>query len=367
MPRRGRRGEGTVGFDRTAGAWVARYPLGVVRGRRRYLKARARTEDDAWDALGRLRRQAGGDAGVTTRTTLDEYLSGWLATHGQSVRASTRASYANHVDLHISPLLGGIRVQRLRPEDVDRLIADRLDAGLSPATVVRIVTTLRIALGRAVRRRLLPDNVAALASLPRVEPRVVEAMTEGQAERIVEATAGTWLGPIVVLILGSGLRVGEACGLDWGDVHEDEGYVMVRRTKTVPRPVPVSDDAAEALRSLRAARRRVEARAPVFTMRRDSWGRAGECLGARGVDRLSPQSVSHGLPDMLEAKGLPRVSPHGLRHGAATLMVARGVHMRVIAEQLGHRDGGALAGRVYAHVVPAHQAAAVKTLNRRKA
>lgn len=360
MPRRRRRGEGTVGWDRSAGSWVARYPLGVVGGRRRYAKARAATEDDAWDALERLARQAGRDPALTSRTTLDEYLVAWLASHGPTVRPSTLASYDNHVRVHIRPLLGGMRVNRLRPEDVDRLIADRLRAGLAPATVVRIVTTLRIALGRAVRRRLLPDNVAALASLPRVPRRVVEPMTEAQATRIIEATAGTWLGPIVVVILGSGLRLGEAVGLDWGDVDEDAGYVMVRRTKTVPRPVPVSDDAADALRALRSARRRVDPRAPVFVMPRAS--RAGH-----EPERMRAHSVSHALPRMLEAAKLPRVTPHGLRHGAATLMVSRGVHMRVIAEQLGHRDGGALAGRVYAHVLPGHMKDAARTLNRRKA
>lgn len=50
MPRRrAKRGEGGVTYDRTAGNWVARYPLGIVKGKRKYLKAHARTEDDAWD------------------------------------------------------------------------------------------------------------------------------------------------------------------------------------------------------------------------------------------------------------------------------------------------------------------------------
>lgn len=362
MPRRrAKRGEGGVTYDRTAGNWVARYPLGVVKGKRRYLKAHARTEDDAWDEWDRLAREAGAGSDVTSRTTVDAYLTAWLASHGRTVRESTLASYTNHVTLHISPLLGGIRLHRLRPEDVDRLVADRLAAGKSPATVVRIVTTLRIALGRAVRRRILPENVAALAAVPRVEQRLVEPMTEAQAANIVDALDGSWMRPVVVLILGSALRVGEACGLDWGDVFEDDGYVVVRRTKTRPRAVPISDDAAEMLRGLRRERTLVSPSAPVFVRERRGRGDRADDL------RIRQQSVSHGLPDLLEAKGLPRVSPHGLRHGAATIMVSRGVHMRVIAEQLGHRDGGALAGRVYAHVVPSHMRDAARTLNRRKA
>jgi integrase len=47
-------------------------------------------------------------------------------------------------------------------------------------------------------------------------------------------------------------------------------------------------------------------------------------------------------------------------------MVAQGVHMRVVAEQLGHRNP-ALTARVYAHIVPQHQVDAIRLLERRQA
>lgn len=357
MPkRRARRGDGSVGWDRTAQCWVARYPLPTVDGKRRYRKVRCVSETEADAALDRLRRESGREL-VSGRTTLGEYLDDWLASHRRTVRASTADSYGNHIRMHIKPLLGGIALHRLRPDDVDRLVADRLRAGKSPATVVRIVTTLRIALGRAVRRRILADNVAALASMPRVERHPVEPLTEADAVAILAAVRDTWVEAIVTLILGSGLRLGEACGLDWGDVHLDDGYVVVRRTKTTPRAVPVSDDAVAALRARRTKARRIGPHEPVFVMQRRARGDRD--------DRIRPQSVTHALPDILEAAKLPRITPHGLRHGAATLMVSRGVHMRVIAEQLGHRDPS-LTARVYAHVVPSQQREAVRSLNRRK-
>lgn len=369
MPRRrAARGEGGVTYDRQRDDYRARYPLGVIDGRRRYLSGRAPTEDDAWDVWERLRAQAGGEPVLTDRTTVDQYMRSWLETHAPSVRPSTAATYQYHIDAHVSRLLGGLPVLRLRPEDVERLVADMLRSGKSPAYVQRVVTTLRIALGRAVRRRLLPDNAAALASLPRVEQRLVEPMTDATADRIIEALTGDpdatpptrdhWLLPVVRVLLGTGLRVGEACGLDWRDVHEDEGYVVVRVSKTRQRVQPVTDDAADALRDLRRSRVVVDPRAPVFVRRRQGRGeRAGDM-------RMRPQSVSHALPEALVARGLPKVTAHGLRHGYATRLVAHGVHMRLVAELLGHRDGGALAGRTYAHVVPAHLVTAAKSLDR---
>ncbi len=62
---------------------------------------------------------------------------------------------------------------------------------------------------------------------------------------------------------------------------------------------------------------------------------------------------------------LTGLSPHKLRHGAATLMLTGGASMRAIAEQLGHRNP-ALTARIYAHVIPEAQRAAVDLLERRQ-
>lgn len=152
MARRRRRGEGSVFYSRSEQAWVARVSLGIVNGKRIGKKVRAQTEAAAKAELEDLRRTY--RLGATpARDTLDEYLRAWLEAN-RRVRPSTLKSYREHVAVHISPLLGGIPVAKLRPSDVERLIVDRLAATsrhgrpLSPATVGHIVSTLRIALNR---------------------------------------------------------------------------------------------------------------------------------------------------------------------------------------------------------------------------
>lgn len=349
--RRQRRGDGSVSYDRTNRCWWARVSLGVVNGKRIVKKARCATEAQARDELERLRRiyGAGGDP---ARQTLDAYLADWLTAHGPSVRESTRVSYAGHITNHITPLLGGIYVGKLRPGDVRRLVADRSKAGLSPATVSRIVTTLHIALQAAVDERAILDNPVDGVRLPRVEREPVDALSPVHAAAIVEACRGTFIDALVVLLLGSGMRLGEALGLDWGDVRLDQGFVVVRRSKTSVRAIPINDDAVEALRAHHREAKRVGDREPVFLAPKPPHG------------RLRGTTVSHALPRFLEHAGLPRMAPHALRHGAATLMVAANVHMRVVAEQLGHRNP-ALTARVYAHVLPEAQRDAVQVLNRK--
>jgi integrase len=356
MARRGRRGEGSVYWSKTDRRWVARWPLGVIDGRRRAKRVKCRTERQANAELERLRRAYG--AGVSPTTgTLDEYLADWLETP-RDIEPSTLRSYREHVNNHISPLLGGIPVVQLQPADVDRLIRDRLrfqrnGKYLSPTTVGRIVTTLRIALNRAVRRGALPVNVAALVDLPRPTRYTVPAMSDPEADRILDAVEGHWLEPVIRLLFGSAIRLGEAVSLNQGDVFPEQAFVRLRKSKTTIRAVPISEDAIAGIAQALAVAPRRGPDEPLF-------------FGVRTGERLTGASVSHAFPKLLVDAGLPRVTPHGLRHGAATLMVAKGVHMRIVAEQLGHRNP-AITARVYAHVIPEVQRAAVDALPRRRA
>jgi site-specific recombinase XerD len=347
VARRGRRGEGSVYYDRATKRWTARFPLGTVDGKRLAKRAKFRTRDEADDELDRMRRlYAAG--GRTTNDTLDAYLAAWLPGH-RAIRESTRVSYEGHIRLHISPLLGGIQVARLRPSDVRRLITDLERKGASPGTIHLVIRTLSVAMNAAKAERLITDNPVTGVRLPRLDREPVRAMTSGEADAIVDAVTGTWMEYPVRVLLGSGLRRGEVLGLDQRDVFPD--FVAVRHSKTKVRAVAVTEDAMDALRSAIAAAPRRGANEPVF-------------FSPRTGDRMLGASLTHALPKLLEARGLGHLAPHALRHGAATIMLTNGADLRFVQEQLGHARIGQTA--MYAHVVPTAQRVAVGALERRK-
>lgn len=346
--RRRRRGEGTIYFDGVS--WIARYPLGAVNGKRRSKRVRARTEREARAELQRL-HLAYGSGGDPATGTLSEYLADWLRSHGRGVRASTRTSYEGHVRLHIDPLLGGIPLARLRAKDVDRLVDELQRKGLKPATIERVVGTLSIALNSAVRRRIIPYNEAEAVVLPDHEPTPVRALTSAEADAIVDAVRGHWVEHVVRLLLGSGMRLGEAIGLDQGDAVLDGLFVRVRITKTRVRAIGITEDAADAISEAIAAAPRRGPNEPIF-------------FGPRTGDRLRGDSVTHVLPRLLEAAGLGHLTPHGLRHGAATIMLTAGFDLKTIAAQLGHRSPNITTR--YAHVVPDRERAAIAALERKR-
>lgn len=342
MARRAR-GSGSAFYSEYDQCWVALVSLGTRNGKRVRKKARAATQRGAEVEAERIRREyQSGGAAMTM--TLDAYMDDWLRDHALTVRPETVRSYQGHVDHHISPLLGGIRVEKLTSDDVRRLIRSVLAKGDSPATVGRVISTLHNALDVAVREGNLPRNVAAV-KLPKVEREPIRAMTEEEAATLLSIVEGHPFEAVYRLLLGSGMRLGEALGLDWPDIHLDEGYVTLRVSKTQVRAVPISEDAVEALRAMDAGT------GPVF-------------VGPRKGKRLRGDVVYHAWQRLLIDNGLDRMRVHDLRHGVATLMLTSGANMRVVQEQLGHRSQSMT--RLYAHVVPSAQRAAISALPRRK-
>lgn len=343
--RRGRRGDGSI-VERD-GKYLARFSRteGGIR-KRESRTFTLRNEAEWWLSQAKRHGEAPADVRV------GEYLERWLRGK-RKIRESTRLQYENHIRVHIVPVLGGFRLVDLRSRHVEALLDDllrRVSRGtgrpLSPATAGKILVTLRSALDVAVPRDI-PDNPAARAEIPKVEREPVKALTPADAAALVRAVRGTWMENIVRVLLGSGMRVGEAVALNQGDVHN--GWVQLRKSKTTIRAVRLSADADGAIHdAIKVAPRRGKGE-PVF-------------FGQRTADRLRRDSLTAALPRHLERAGLSRLTPHGLRHGTATLMVAAGVHMRVVAEQLGHANAS-MTARVYAHVSPESAKAAIDVLD----
>lgn len=339
-------------FDHAERVWVARVSLGVVNGKRVRRKVRSASEAGARRELELLQRSYAQDADPA-RGTLDAYLADWLPAHARSIRESTRSSYETHIRLWISPLLGGIPLGRLKVGDVRRLVTDLEHRGKSAGYIHLIVRTLSVALQQAVDDRVIGDNATRGVRLPKIEREPVRPLTHGEAETILDTVAGTWLEHPVRVWLGSGLRRGEVLGLDQRDLVLDAGFVRVRISKTMVRAVPITDDAVDALRSAVHAAPRVGPKEPVF-------------FAPRTGHRMRGDSVTHALPRILADAGLGHLTPHALRHGAATIMLADGASMRVISEQLGHRNPS-MTAKVYAHVIPESQRTALRSLERRQA
>lgn len=296
-----------------------------------------------------------------SRRTLADYLEGWLKAERARVRPATWKYRDGHVRLYIVPALGSRTLAELQPRDVEKMTADMVERGLSPTTAAGCRTTLRKALGDAVRDGLVPRNVAALARPPRQQGRVVEYLTRDELRKLLAASENQLAGPLVILASTTGMRQGELLGLAWSAIDIEartltvrqamarswEGYELAEpKTARSRRTIHLPDPALEALEVRRATQ---DAEREVAGA---DWQ---DTDGLVFTDRLGRPMQAHdankAFHAIREKAGLRAVPFHALRHSWATLAVASGVPLKVIADNLGHASITVTAA-FYSGIVP---------------
>jgi integrase len=81
----------------------------------------------------------------------------------------------------------------------------------------------------------------------------------------------------------------------------------------------------------------------------------------KAADRISVNhSATKSLLTACRRLGYPHFTHHDFRHFFATTCIESGVDIPTVSRWLGHKDGGALAMRVYGHLRQEHSFAAIK-------
>jgi integrase/recombinase XerD len=206
--------------------------------------------------------------------------------------------------------------------------------GLAATTIARRVAAIRSFYRHQVLVGARSDNPAAELDLPRRRRTLPRTLSAGEAERLIEAAAGTTPRALrdralVELLYGAGLRVSEAVGLERGAVDLEQRLVRCTGKGSKERIVPIGREAAEALRRYLARGR------PYLDKRH----RAELFLNARG-GALTRAGAFLILRRLAADAGLEpeRVHPHLLRHSFATHLLEGGADLRSVQEMLGHAD-----------------------------
>jgi integrase len=179
-------------------------------------------------------------------------------------------------------------------------------------------------------------------------------------------------GTLVWLVMTTGIRRGELCGLRFSRVDVDAEVIDVRRnwvngkekdTKThQSRRIALDSETVALLRQQKQrVRERVESLGAVFTEDLFVFS------GAKTPDHSAPyppNAVSQRYSDMAARLGID-THLHALRHYSATELLTAGVDIRTVAGRLGHGGGGATTLRVYAAWVAAADRKAAEILGSR--
>ncbi len=348
-------GEGTV-YKGPDGRWRGAVDLGWQDGKRirKYLSGRTQNEVLAKVRAARQDLEHGIEA--DPNMTVEKWLAHWLVTvvDGRVGSDNTRKNYEQVVRVHLVPQLGKVRLDKLTPERVDRLLAAKAAEGKAKSTVNRIRSVLADALNFAQGRGLVARNVAALSVMPKLDPpEARRSMTPEEARALMAAARGERLEGLVVIGLVVGLRPGELAGLLWSDLELDatpptltvsgalkrepspngKGYELNRgavkrstagqRTMALP---PIAVDALRAHRARHAAERLAAG---------ELWEDQGLVFSSEIGTPLDPSNVRRTFRRVATKAGLDARFPYLLRHTAVSLLVDAGAGIEEVADLLG--------------------------------
>ena len=216
--------------------------------------------------------------------------------------------------------------------DLRAWLATMHGAGQSRATIARRAASARAFTAWCLRRGLAPADPGQRLASPRVAKRLPTVLDTEQAARVMNAAAimaddgdpGALRDrAIVELLYATGIRVGELCSIDLGDVDLKARTVRVLGKGNKERVVPFGVPAAVACREWLGVRARLAGPG------------AALFVGSRGA-RIGQRAVRAIVDRITTDAGGPRLAPHGLRHTAATHVLEGGADLRAVQELLGH-------------------------------
>ena len=343
--------------------------------RRRAIKGGFATRKEAQAAMAKVMVSVEEKSYVApSRLTVREYLTReWLPAIEFTVRPTTYRSYVQHVQFHIVPHIGSLRLEKVSGATLNALYAKlaaegKLDGkrGLAPRTVHHVHVCLHRACKDAVRWGRLPRNPVDAADPPRVAGpggREMKTWSAAQVRAFLEATKDDRLYPLWRLFCLTGMRRGEVLGVRWDDLDLEAGRLSVRRSliplgeevivsepKTARgrRSIALDADTVEVLK-LQAARQLVEQQESG-----DAWIDSGYLCTKEDGQPYHPEVVSRRFRQAVKRAMLPMIRPHDLRHTHATLALQAGIHPKVVSERLGHASIS-ITLDTYSHAIPALQ------------
>jgi integrase len=209
-----------VVFRRADRRWVARVTRG---GKRKDFYGRTRRAA-VEKAQAFLRALGTGPLPQPGRRTFQDLFEAFLL--ATDLRPRTRADYEEVARRHLGPLMGR-RLASLEPLDLLEVLQPLRDR---PRTCLKAYRLVHRIMGFGARCGYLADNPADRVEVPRYQARRRAVWTEAELRAFLRAAEDHPLGPLFLLLAGTGLRWSEAAGLAWKDLDLEAGLVRVERS-----------------------------------------------------------------------------------------------------------------------------------------
>lgn len=348
-------GTGTI-YQRANKTWVGKIYLGVDEtGKEKFKYFSGKSEAEVKKKI-REYNQSGTKI-ETKKISLQEYLSNWLKTYKRgTIKPSSYDAIERTATNHIFPNIGIIQLQEITATDIQTLLNDLKDNGYSYSTVKKVHDCLNAMFTHAT----IADDVAKSPMLlvkmlakSEFETKEIRYFTKEECALIIEECSRQYktgkpiyqYADAYILMLNTGIRLGEAIGLKKTDWNKNDNTLHIQRniqsvskrdgsgnrvqgkqlvtntTKTYSgdRIIPLNKAATEAIQRL-------------CEQHPDA-----ECIvcSSKG-DMIPPERLERTFYRILKNVGISQAGLHSLRHTFASMLFEEKVDIKTISELLGH-------------------------------
>ena len=344
-----RRRHGSGSLFAYRGAWYGKWRSG---GRQVKRKLGPKRPPGGRDGLTRpqaereLRRRIEAESNIKTvgdRRSVEEAGERMIEHLGALGRKPTTLStYSSLLRTHLAPHLDTRSLDRVEPDDVERLLVAMRREGAGPKTIVNALTLLHQIFEFGERKGWCQTNPCKQVDRPQLEDTTdIRFLAMEEVEALLRSTPQDHpLGPtdhaIYLTAAMTGLRQGELLALRWRDVDWAAGRIRVRqnyvrghwgtpKSRRGSRSVPMADRVAGELE--RQYQRSAYQADDDLVFPHPETGAV-----------LDHSQLVRRYKRALRAAGVRAVRFNDLRHTFGTLMAAAGVPLRTLQEWMGHRD-----------------------------
>ena len=233
---------------------------------------------------------------------------------------------------------------------------------LSSNYMLHLHRLLSSILEKAVKWQVLLYNPCGRVEAPKIERKEAEYLDEFQAQELLQCLEKEPLQyrAMITLLLYSGMRRGELCGLEWSDIDFDNCIIDITKTslyltdrgifddttknETSKRVIKVPASAIDVLREHRTEQIKTK-----FKLG-DKWIDSNKVFTQWNGKAIHPDTITGWFQKFIKKNNLPPIHIHSLRHTNATLLIASGADLRTVSKRLGHSNM-TTTSNIYTHAI----------------
>lgn len=311
---------------------------------------------------------------MTVNDVFDRYIS-----RKYDLKPTTKSNYQFNYDHFVREGFGQEKIGKIRYSDVKKFYYDLMkERGIKPRTLDGVNTVLHSTFKMAVRDEIIRSNPAegVMAEIKKSDLWVKtrrRGLTVPEQRELVEFMKDShqfkgWV-PVITVLLGTGMRIGECLGLRWEDIDLDKRLISVNhnlvdyqdrdikkqmrkiqttKTRAGVRMIPMIDEVYEAFIT------EFELQSAIGFCEEEIDGYSGFIFTTTDQKLMSRSAVNNALHRIVrihneeeekkaKAEGrepilIPQLSAHHLRHTFCTRFCENETNLKVIQSIMGHSD-----------------------------